>query len=408
MKILLISDYFYPFTPGGAEWSVYELAKALKVKKIDPVIATINYGALALDNYRGLRIRRIPFLKKLTRKRSIVNPIWQNNPVFFLISAYFLIKYTREEHPDILHVHGKFLIPASIIAGLFTKKPVIITIRDKQILCSWGKCFFEKDRYNACGWKEYLTVDLNWYYQNYVKSKNLAKLVYTYISAIWTRLSFWIIVLFAKRADVIIAISQSQKRYLTANGFEKVEMIYNISHFSLPQIKPAKSKTILFVGKLSIGKGGLEFIEAIPKVLKKLKATFIVAGTLDLKDQVEKIKFLGAVEHQKLSNLYKNSSVVVMPSIYPEAFGRVALEAVSAGTPVIVSNRGALPEIIEDKKTGRVIEVTSDKLEKAIIDVVDEEFTYRKNIKESYQKLIRKFYEEPVEKHLQLYQRLTI
>ena len=417
MKVLLLTDYFYPFTPGGAEWSVYELAKSLKKRGIQPVVVTLNYGAESEELYDGLKIVRIPFFKKLTQLRKVVNPIWQNNPLFFITSAYYLIKVIQKEKPDLLHIHGKFLIPGAVIAGFITRKPVVVTIRDKQILCSYGKCFFEKGRYKACDWREYLTVDLGWYYQNYVKDKNIIKLLYTFISAVWTRLSFKMIALFAKRADAITAISQSQKKYLMKNGFKHVITIYNVAQFSQPKIISSDVKSILFVGKLSLGKGGVELIAAIPKVLKKMKVKFIFAGSVDLKEQIkdkmrnkifkENTRFLGPVPHQKLTDLYKKSSVIVMPSIYPEAFGRVALEAISQGTPVIVSNRGALPEIIEDKKPGRIIEVTSNTLAKAIIDVVNHENIYRKNIKESYQKLVNKFNKEPVEKHLKLYQKLT-
>ena len=42
MKIFLIADYFYPFNPGGSEWSVYELGKAFVKHKLSPVIVTLN------------------------------------------------------------------------------------------------------------------------------------------------------------------------------------------------------------------------------------------------------------------------------------------------------------------------------------------------------------------------------
>ena len=91
MKVLLVTDYFYPFTPGGSEWSVYELARELKQKNIKVTVVTLNYGAKTQEYYKGIKILRIPFIKKLSDSRKVVNPVWQNNPIFFLISAYFLI-----------------------------------------------------------------------------------------------------------------------------------------------------------------------------------------------------------------------------------------------------------------------------------------------------------------------------
>jgi glycosyltransferase involved in cell wall biosynthesis len=48
------------------------------------------------------------------------------------------------------------------------------------------------------------------------------------------------------------------------------------------------------------------------------------------------------------TNLYGSSSIVLVPSIVPEGFGRVALEAMAAGRAVVVSDKGALPEVVGD------------------------------------------------------------
>jgi glycosyltransferase involved in cell wall biosynthesis len=92
-----------------------------------------------------------------------------------------------------------------------------------------------------------------------------------------------------------------------------------------------------------------------------------------------------------------------MPSIYPEAFGRVALEALSVGTPVIVTNTGALPEIVENKKTGRVVDTSPKDLEEGILDVLKNEETYVNNIKKEYKNLKEKFYNKPLAQHISLY-----
>jgi glycosyltransferase involved in cell wall biosynthesis len=60
----------------------------------------------------------------------------------------------------------------------------------------------------------------------------------------------------------------------------------------------------------------------------------------------DKISFLGFVDSKKLYSLYSNALALIIPSIWPENAPLVALEALSVGTPIIVSNRGGLPEII--------------------------------------------------------------
>ncbi len=415
MKIFLVSDYFYPFTPGGSEWSVYELAKALKKNNIEVVIVTINYGAKTEEHYHKVKVVRIPFFKKLKSSRSVVNPIWQNNPIFFLSSTYHLYRIVKKENPDIIHIHGKFLIPASIIVGFLTRKPTIITSRDKQILCSIGKCFFNPNRLKACSFWEYLTSDFLWFYNNYT-SKNPFVLFYSFAGAVWSRITGNIIKFFAKRANKITAISNSQKKYLEANGFKDVHVIYNTANFTSPKVLPSKKKTVIFAGKLSKGKGIELLIEAAIKILKKRKVTFIFAGSVDSKNLIERAqknkdfrensKFLGGIDHNDLMDFYKDSSLVVMPSIYPEAFGRVALEALAVGIPVVVSDFGGLPEIIDDRITGRVINPTAENLAGAIIDILDNEKKYKDNIKREYTRLKNKFEIIPLKMYLKLYVQL--
>lgn len=62
-------------------------------------------------------------------------------------------------------------------------------------------------------------------------------------------------------------------------------------------------------------------------------------------------RFLGSVSHQEIEQLMANSLVHILPSL-SEAFGLVNIEAMAAGTPVIASRVGGIPEIIEDGVSG--------------------------------------------------------
>jgi glycosyltransferase involved in cell wall biosynthesis len=93
-----------------------------------------------------------------------------------------------------------------------------------------------------------------------------------------------------------------------------------------------------------------------------LNAKLIVVGTGSLQYFVQdfirkhslydRVIFLGSIDKNKLYSLYANALAVIIPSIWPENAPLVALEAISVGTPVIASNMGGLPEIVEkiDKK----------------------------------------------------------
>ncbi len=415
MKVILISDYFYPFTPGGSEWSVFELAKSLNHKKVKTLVVSLNYGTKIHDNYKGINIQRIPFIKKIRNSRSVVNPIWQNNPIFFIISAYFIAKITSTEKPDIIHVHGKFLIPGAIIAGFITKIPVIVTIRDKQILCPIGKCFFNPKSFNTCTFWQYFTDDFPWFIKYYT-NRNLLVIAYAFFGAIWSRISGNIIKYLAKKAAIVTTISNSQRKYLESSGFKNVKVIYNTAEFKSSKIIPKKTKSVLFVGKLSKGKGIELLIDTIEEILKMYKVIFVFAGSIQsaniedrLNDKQIKpyVKLLGNVNYKDLPTFYKTSSLLVMPSIYPESFGRAVLESLSVGTPVVVTNTGALPEIVEDKVTGRICRPTTKNLKEAILDVLQNEERYKKNIIKKFNFLKEKFMINPVEEYFYLYKNQT-
>ncbi len=415
MKIALLADYYAPFNPGGSEWSVFYLAKSLKEKNIESVILTPNYGAVDEEVVSGIRVIRLPMYKKTKLTRSVINPIWQNNPFFFIWSAFWISKVVNKDKLDVLHVQGKFLIPGAVIAGKITRTPVVVTIRDKQLICSYGKCFYEKGRYKSCGWIEYLTSDFSWYFNHYVINKNLYNLLYNFFAAIWTRMAHDFIRFFAVRATKVITISKVQKRYMEVNGFKGVSVIYNSAIF--PKQTNMKRNGILFVGKLSFGKGIYQLLEAIPNVINNHKEIFYFAGGIDEKLKImtmikklkigKYVKLLGGVEHKKLSKLYRRAKLVVMPSIYPESFGRVALESLVMGTPVVVSDMGGLPEVIGDSKAGIVTEITPENLSKAINEVLDNNEVYVRRVRSQRNNLIKKFYVEPIQKHVSLYKSLA-
>ena len=111
-----------------------------------------------------------------------------------------------------------------------------------------------------------------------------------------------------------------------------------------------KKKWITFVGKLNRAKGYDLFGNSIIKILQKYPdwKAYVVGD-----EQRDKIDFkhdnlfkLGFLDHKKVINIYKKTSIAVVSSRWEEPFGRTSLEASSNGCAVIISNRGGLPETI--------------------------------------------------------------
>jgi glycosyltransferase involved in cell wall biosynthesis len=104
--------------------------------------------------------------------------------------------------------------------------------------------------------------------------------------------------------------------------------------------------TVLYFGKLLYNKGVHLLVEA----LHGIAARTVIVGFGDYRQRLEELAprhtlFTGPLEHRHLVNLLPLADVVVVPSIFPEAFGMVAAEAAAAGVPPLVARHSGLAEI---------------------------------------------------------------
>lgn len=155
------------------------------------------------------------------------------------------------------------------------------------------------------------------------------------------------------------------------------------------RIKEADDKKIvLYVGRLIKWKGVHVLVQAMNQVKKSSpNAMLVIIGDGDYKSDLMElvsqlnfkleIVFTGKVSNLELTTWYQKASLFVLPSIIvdgqTEGLGVVLLEAMSFGVPVIGSNIGGIPDIIEDGENG--VLVTPDKpdvLAKAIVDLLND------------------------------------
>jgi len=83
----------------------------------------------------------------------------------------------------------------------------------------------------------------------------------------------------------------------------------------------------------------------------------------------EYVEFAGKMPLDQLYELMLRVRAVIMPSIVPEAFGRIPIEANRLGTPAVVSNRGGLPETIVNEKTGFVVKPSPELLAEGLAEL---------------------------------------
>lgn len=136
---------------------------------------------------------------------------------------------------------------------------------------------------------------------------------------------------------------------------------------SLPEgircrLAPEGEKLVFFIGRLVPEKGVQTLIEAVPQVISDFpKTRFIIGGRgpygQELQELVRRLGvenqviFLGYIDDHLRDQLYQEAALTVFPSFY-EPFGIVALEAMAAGTPVVVSDVGGFREIVTNGVDG--------------------------------------------------------
>lgn len=168
-------------------------------------------------------------------------------------------------------------------------------------------------------------------------------------------------------ADAIIAVSERTKRHIVErygadpakvtvihNGVDAAEASAFPSH--LAALKRAGKKIVLFAGRITIQKGPEYFIRAAKRVLEYVPdALFLVVGSGDMERQImteaahlgvgDKVLFAGFLRGKELQAAYRAADLYVMPSV-SEPFGITPLEALTNGTPVLISRQSGVSEVI--------------------------------------------------------------
>lgn len=181
-----------------------------------------------------------------------------------------------------------------------------------------------------------------------------------------------------KPYDKILALAECSKAELLSAGLDK--NLFEIYTYWVDQevFKPidkiaCKAQLgwdnkfiVFFVGRLIDIKGAGVLVDAAEKSDKRI--FFAIAGTgpmeVYLKKRCEGLKntiFLGKIDNKNLNIYYNAADVFIVPSQYEEAFGRVILEALSCGIPVVASRKGGVPEVI-DETVGMLIEPSAENI----------------------------------------------
>ena len=172
----------------------------------------------------------------------------------------------------------------------------------------------------------------------------------------------WVIKKAVLNAQKIIAVSENTKKDIIKKfqiPESRIQVIYeaaddkifkeinsDLSNKLRTQYAIGNKPVILYVGQFRGHKNIASLVKAFTKLRKEIPCQLVLLGSGPKIDNPD-IIMPGYVSDEELAAWYKLADVFAMPSLY-EGFGLPGLEAMTAGVPVVASNRASLPEVYQD------------------------------------------------------------
>lgn len=320
-KILLLTTPFRP-NIGGVETHLDDLIKegAKQGLKFDVVtyqpLITKARGK-TIEEGKGFVVYRIPWIRNNLFLKLEPYPILEFLylfPPLFIFGFVYLLSQSRK----IFVIHGQGLIAGSVgvvLGKIFSKRTLISTHSVYH--------FPAKGLYPA-----FVRLLFNNAFKVLVLSEQSRKEVLSLgiMPDKVAKFTYWV------DQKIFIPRSKLQSR-------KRLDL-------------PRDAFIALFVGRLVAVKGVRELLNAARISGREIVYLIIGDGPMAIQvarfaEKHKNIIFVGRVDNNKLPEYYSNADVILVPSTHEEGFGRVILESLSCGTPVVAANRGGIPEAVD-------------------------------------------------------------
>jgi len=331
LSVMMFTWEFPPRVIGGISPHVFFLSKSLAKSGVKVYVVTCDFPSTpSYEVIDGVEVYRIDSYKNPAP--DFATWVYMMNLNMQKEAAAIVNKLA--DKIDVFHAHDWLVATAGIGLKHVFRKPLLVTVHSTEIGRRDGlhtnteKMIHETEAWLTYeAWKVICCSD---YMVSHVR---------------WA---------FGLPEDKLVMIPNG----VNINMYDKIETDLKSfrAKFALPE-----EKIVLYVGRLVYEKGIHVLINAVPKVLDKVNAKFIIVGSGYMKEQLlnivrsmrleHKVLFVGFVDDETLLRLQKCADVSVVPSLF-EPFGIVALEAMAAKSPVVVSDTGGLSEIVKLDTTG--------------------------------------------------------
>lgn len=420
MRVLFACEYFPPVAPGGAEWSIYYLAQALRRADVDVVIGTVNHGT-APDAPKGVRVEAMPFPFHLAPGQGMHRQGILENPFFHARFARHIQSVCIQHGIDLIHAQSKNSLPAAARASKKLGKPLVLTLRDVGLVCPYGMCYLQEGRADGCSLFKLLTSCSRFLVEHYTPRSLWQQVKVRLLAlALWpdTRMKQRCL----KEVSRFISPSKGLLESYPPWMLKYRDRFTIIPHLPPPvegEADPAPARVslgldgrrfVLVAGKRSPGKGTPILLEAARRIRSRHpEVLFVLVGKGPHPSQeAPNVRSLSSISHEEVMALMERAQCVVVPSLIPEAYNRVVVEAASRGTPAIASAVGSLPEQIQSGINGLLVSPGDpESLARALDELLSDEGK-RRGLGEAARKMAVEegLTERIVQRHLEIYREL--
>ena len=357
----MVNKYLYP--KGGAETYFLKIGEYLTKQENEVIYFGMYDEKNIVGNRQNLYAKNKDFHKKML---AILTYPFQI--IYSFDSKRKIKKIIEIEKPDIIHLNNiNFQLTPSIIdIASKLKVPIVQTVHDYQMICPNHLMYnFKKSKTCQDCLKE---SKWNCLFNRCIHNSGIKSLIGTFEGILYKYRKNY------DKVNLYICPSKFMENMLLNNILyhKKTTTIHNFIELSNIDNKSFKKDNyVLYFGRLSSEKG----IELLKECIMELpQIQFKIAGTGPLNhifDDVSNADFVVFKSGKELQELIGRAMFTLYPSIWFDNCPLSILESESLGTPVIATKMGGIPELIEQYKTGILIDIGVKSLKKAIIELYD-------------------------------------
>jgi len=355
MRILMLSQSYPPII-GGIAIHVRTLSVELASRGHDVAVVTQWYQGLAeYEVDQGVRVyrfhssmQRMPWLFK-NNNRRFAPPF----PDFEAMLA--LRRIIRKEQPEIVHAHN-WLVYSFLPLKEWSKARLVVTLHDYGLTCPKMTLMYHDALCEGPGLKKCLGCAS----QHYGLPKGVPTV---FANRVMSRIERGLVDIFLPNSHAVAVengLIDSQLPFQVIPHFIPADLsaLHGDAEPYLAQL-PAEDY-LLFVGSLSRSKGVEVLLRAYAGLTNAPPLVIIGHQTPDWSRVSsacpDNVFVLKDWPRYAVLEAWKRCMIGLVPSVWSEPFGLVALEAMSAGRPVIASRTGGLVDIVADGETGFLVQ----------------------------------------------------